>query len=59
MALGLTHDEIAAFIRVNTEKVFSMMLDLPLVASPAVVEGALANGEGGVIALVGFAGESS
>jgi len=59
MELGLTHDEIAAFIRVNTEKVFSTMLDLPLVPGPAAVEGTLANGEGGVIALVGFAGEWS
>jgi chemotaxis protein CheX len=57
--LPFSYEEIAGLVRADTEKVFSTMLDLAIV--PCQVDGppASASRDGGVIALVGFAGQWS
>lgn len=59
MESPLATQEIAELIRANAEKTFSTMLGLPLSAGPERVEPVMATNDGGVIALVGFAGEWS
>jgi chemotaxis protein CheX len=59
MESPLTRDEIAELIRANTEKVFSTMLGLPIHAGALTVQPAGADEDGGVVSLVGFAGEWS
>ena len=59
MESPLTRNEIADLIRANTEKVFSTMLDLPIHAGPVTVQPTGAGEDGGVVSLVGFAGEWS
>ncbi len=59
MESPLTTQEIAELIRANTESTFLTMLGLPLSALPERSEPAMAPNDGGVIALVGFAGEWS
>jgi len=59
MELPLTPDEIAELVRVNTEKVFSTMLGLSVQPQPTGVPPVSAGQDGGVISLVGFAGQWS
>jgi len=59
MESPLTRDEIADLIRANTEKVFSTMLGLPIHAGPVSVQPTGSGEDGGVVSLVGFAGEWS
>lgn len=59
MESPLTTQEIAELIRANAASTFSTMLGLPLSALPERAEPAMAPNDGGVIALVGFAGEWS
>jgi chemotaxis protein CheX len=59
MELPLTYDDIAKIVRANTENVFSTMLGLPVQARPATREPISLGPAGGVIALVGFAGQWS
>lgn len=55
----LTNEEIAQLICANAEKVFSTMLGLPLEAGPMTVQKALLGPDGGVVCLLGFAGQWS
>jgi chemotaxis protein CheX len=57
--LPFTYDEIAELVRADTEKVFSTMLDLPIHPHPVAGQPDSSGLEGGVIALVGFAGQWS
>jgi chemotaxis protein CheX len=57
--MELDENEMAALVRSNTEKVFSTMLSLPIQARPADEDPLLLAPTGGIIALVGFAGQWS
>jgi chemotaxis protein CheX len=59
MELPLTEDEIREFVRANTDKVFSTMLDLPIQLRHRAIQPPSAAEDGGVISLVGFAGQWS
>lgn len=59
MELPLTHDEIAALIRADTERVFSTMLGVEVQAGATSVNAPVDNQNGGVVSLVGLTGNWS
>jgi len=55
--VALTGEEVTALIRANTEKVFATMLGLTAEVRSGDWQGADAGQKGGVVALLGFAGD--
>jgi chemotaxis protein CheX len=57
MELPMTKDEIVALIHADTEKVFTTMLGIQAVPSPDATQAGSGGENGGVVALLGFAGQ--
>jgi chemotaxis protein CheX len=53
---SLTHDEIAALICADTQRVFSTMLGVDVKPGPATVHANGVENDGGVVSLIGFTG---